>query len=504
MGTSISIADGRTTAKRRPTSSTAVRNFGAAQVSRFSGDWTTELLTSDDALERDLRKLVARSREQRRNNDLVKHFDHLCRTNIVGAKGISIRPRPLTQKGAIDEDAKKTILEAWQRWSEPEFCDIGARLSWVDQQNLAVSSMVQSGEFLARKIYGPEAGPDGFALQLLDPQSLDPSLLRHNRNGNSVRLGMEFDDAGRVVRYWIRTSSLRTGGLPTFSVAGGRYVGVPADEIVHVFVPEEINQKRGVPWVATSLVRLRMLEAYSEAALIAARAGANKVAFITRARQRGYTGPKDGEGFRTMNAEPGTIEELDEGASLLSWDPPYPSNEFDSFMRRQTQMVAAGLLVSYTTLANDHAESSFSSERSRKLSERDVWRALQSVVVKQLVRPVFLDWLRWKLGTRTLVGPRRVYGASEFDRLSTAVDFVGRTWTWATNPLQEVAAAKLEVDAGFRSRDDVISEQYNRDPVDVDDSIRESQERATAKELALSGPATVAIKVDEGGTDGNE
>ena len=492
---SLRIQGTRTIARRESPRSRGPhsRAYSSANVDRFNSTWTTSVLTSDEALERDLRKLVARSRDQRRNNDYVRHFDFLARANIVGKNGIVLRPRPVTSKGKIDDQAKAAILDAFNRWGQRENCTVDGRSSWVDVQNLAVSGCVQSGEFLIRKIVGRDAGPFGFALQILDPMSLSPTLKRDLPGGGFIRLSIEFDAIGRVVAYWIRSRG-KTSGLPSLSFDGGNFVGVRSSVIEHINLVEEIGQKRGVPWVGTSLARLRMLDAYQEAALVAARVGANKVAWITKQRSRGYLGPRDEEGLRTMNAEPGTIEEVPEGTNLLNWDPAYPHGEYDPFIKRTLQGIASGVLVSYSTLANDQEGSSYASERGRKLSERDIWEMLQIWLTNHLVRPIFLDWLPYALAKGQVRSGGRIYRPGDFERLSRA-GFQARTWTWATNPLQESAGAKLEVDAGFRSRDDVIVSVYGRDPEEVDEEIRESQARAESKKIALSDPSTVSIGV---------
>ena len=501
----LKVEDGLTIARRPSAPRELARNYAAAAPSRFVQEWSTEVLTSDDALEQKLRSLVARSREQRRNNDYVRHFDALARMNIVGQKGVTVRPRPMTKKKEIDEQAKAAVSEAWDRWARRENCDSSGRSSWVEMQNLAVSSAVQSGEFLARKIVGGEGGDFGFALQIFDPLALEPTYRRDLRGGGFIRLSIEFDSRGVIVAYHLR---VRPGtiisNLQTSSFGGSRFVRIPAAEILHLFLTEEVGQKRGIPWVSTSLLRLKMLDAYQEAALVAARAGATKVAFITKPRGRGYKGPKDSDGFRTMNAEAGTIEELDQGSELLNWDPSYPHGEYDSFTKRTLQGIASGLLISYTTLANDVEGATFSSERGRKLTERDVWGSLQTWLVDHFNRPVFEDWLAFALARGQVASGGRVYRPSDFDRL-VRVNYQPRTWSWAVNPLQEATAAKLEVDSGFRSRDDVILSQYGREPSEVDDEIAAFQNRAETKNLALSGPATIAISVseNEGTNDGS-
>jgi capsid protein len=55
---------------------------------------------------------------------------------------------------------------------------------------------------------------------------------------------------------------------------------MPADEIIHVFVPEFAEQVRGVPWMYAALLNLVHLGAFEEAAVIAARIGAANMGFI--------------------------------------------------------------------------------------------------------------------------------------------------------------------------------------------------------------------------------
>ena len=199
-----------------------------------------------------------------------------------------------------------------------------------------------------------------------------------------------------------------------------------------------------------------------------------------------------------MNAEPGTIEEVEEGAELLNWDPSYPHAEYEPFIRRSLQGIASGLLVSYGSLANDRADSSFSAERSAKLTERDTWQALQRWLTDWFVEHVFTDWLPWSLAAGQVKSGGRTYGPRDFERLSRG-HFAARPFPWATNPLQEVGAAALEVDKGFRSRDDVIVQAYGQEPGDVDEEIAASQKRAEEKGIQLSGPGTVSISVADNG-----
>ena len=113
-----------------------------------------------------------------------------------------------------------------------------------------------------RKIYGPEAGPFGFALLMLDPQRCDPQYdvqptdYASSASGNRILSGIEYDGYDRPVAYYFTTE---TGSQ-------GSYQRIPADEIIHGFLPEMVGQKRGLPWMATSLFRMKHLAGFEHAA----------------------------------------------------------------------------------------------------------------------------------------------------------------------------------------------------------------------------------------------
>jgi len=87
-------------------------------------------------------------------------------------------------------------------------------------------------------------------------------------------MGVEIDDWQRPVAYWFSSAE------GDYYYAGRRYTRIPAAEIIHAYLPFRAGAWRGVPWNATALVRLHMLDGYEDAALVNARAGANNVGFF--------------------------------------------------------------------------------------------------------------------------------------------------------------------------------------------------------------------------------
>lgn len=414
----------------------AARMFKAAQVSRLD-KWPTNPDTPDDFISRQQRVLVARSRHQWANNDYVKNFVRLVRQNVVGPQGIVLQAQvKKTRGGKLDADVNEALESAWAEWCKPENCDVAGRYSLWKIQRLVMNTTARDGEFIIRMVYGADAGPWGFALQLIDPQRLPPDydVQRYN-NGGFIRHGIEFNRYGRAVAYHF--GSTDESDSTYYQVAGRGYIRVPAEDIIHGFLEELVGQRRGLPWSSTSLFRLHHLAGFEDAAVQNARASASKMGFI---QYRDGFGPEcEDDQAVEIDAEPLSFHELPEGAEIAEWSPNYPTGEFAVFNKAMLRGAAAGWGVLYNNLAGDLEGVNFSSIRQGTLDERDHWLDLQQWLIETLIERVFEQWLR-----RALLGGRIVVRGKPLPatRLDACKDVTwqGRRWQWI-DPRADVEAA---------------------------------------------------------------
>ena len=96
------------------------------------------------------------------------------------------------------------------------------------------------------------------------------------------------------------------------------------------------------------LPRLKMLDGYEEAELVAARVGASAMGFITSPGGDGYMGDDLDNGTPIMSAEPGTFQQLPAGMDVKSFDPDHPTTAFSDFEKAILRGISSGLGVSYT------------------------------------------------------------------------------------------------------------------------------------------------------------
>lgn len=470
---------------------TSARMFAAAQSDRFGKEWGTEPLAADDVIERNQRVLVARSREQAANNDYGKSFLRMARQNIVGPKGITLRAESTDDRGKLDTLANEAIEWAWFNWGHRNSCDVTGKRSWREIQKSCVNSAVKDGEFMLRMIYGPDSGEWGFAIQVLDPQRC-PILLKEDRlpSGGFIRQGIEFNRYGRPLAYYFSTIDETEAN---YRYAGQSYIRVPADEIVHGFLEDMVGQKRGLPWMATALFRMRQLAAMEEASIINARTSANKRGFITWESGKGPEFDADADDLEVMS-EPGEWQVLPDGAQVEETSPQYPSGEFSQFMKQCLRGMSAGFGVLYNNLASDLEGVNFSSIRQGTLDEREYWKDLQEWLIESLHQPVFEKWLpRALLGQKILVRGRPL----KPERLSrySVVSWQGRRWEWI-DPRADVDAAVEAKNNMLKSPGAIIREQ-GQDPLEVwkqsardirtmiDQLVAEGVTPATAEELVL-------------------
>lgn len=448
------------TVRRRPGTRFSRNFFEAASTDRLTQSWSTTPVSADDVVRRNYTSLVARSRHEADNNDYAKKFVRLCVQNIVGPKGVLLQAQARDFDGNLDNQANDALEDAWDRWGAAKSCDVGGQLSWRAIQSLCITSAARDGEFFIKMVHGPDAGPWGFALQVIDPTRCPVHLDQDHRTGGSfIRQGIEFNMSGRPLAYYFMTTD---DGRPDYSFEGKNYRRIPASEIIHGFLPDIVGQKRGLPWMATSLWRLHMLKEFEHAALVNARTAAAKCGFFKHEFETGDTLDENEELY--MEAKAGVFQELPAGVSFQEWNPSYPSGEFHSFQKAMLRGAASGMGVAYNNLANDLEGVNYSSIRQGTLDEREHWKWLQEWLIETLHEPVFGAWLPKAL----LHGVAMENGGSlRPDRLEkySRVAWQPRRWQWI-DPAADIKAAIAAKNNMLSSPSQIIREQ-GRDPDSV-------------------------------------
>ena len=253
--------------------------------------------------------------------------------------------------------------------------------------------------------------------------------------------------------------------------------------------------------MVAAMSALKMLHAYREAEVIAARVGASKMGIITSPSGEDFVG----EGYENehqpiIDVEPGSFQHLGPGYDMKMFDPNHPNTGYAEFESAMLRGIASGLNVSYASLSNDLSSVNYSSIRQGALDERDGYRALHMFMIEHFLEPVFRSWLSSAMDFGGIPLP-----SAKYDKFSDNVSFRGRGWNWV-DPLKEINAAVVGEQNGVLSMQDVAA-NYGRDVEETFSQIARDKEMAQQFGLAMAfEPFGQKLPVDaivEGGDDGD-
>jgi hypothetical protein len=279
------------------------------------------------------------------NNPFAKRFFQMVVDNVAGPTPFRLEGDVRFNSGEPDETANDRIEACWKSWAKKGNCEVTGQWSWNAVQRLLVKSLAMDGEILLRKLRGPEYGRHGFQLQMIDVDRLWEYKNQALPGGGAIHAGIEVDAAARPVAYHVLKRKPAQWQWPGYTLEFER---IPAEDIIHVFVPDFAEQHRGMPWIYAALLNLVHLGAFEEAAVIAARIGAANMGFIespdggkTLADQAA-AGPKgDGtdalggdRGDPQISAQPGAFWNLPPGYKVgAGWNPKYPDAAIKPFVQ---------------------------------------------------------------------------------------------------------------------------------------------------------------------------
>jgi lambda family phage portal protein len=444
--------------------------YDGASVNRILLDWIAQAKSADDEIKGDLQMLRARARELGRNNSYAKRFFKLLVTNVIGPMGLQLQGRVRLPDGTFNKAVNTALQEAWTEWAEGPVT-VDGKLTLNQCEQLGLKTWACDGEMLVRFHRAHPVNRFGLAIQFIDADLLDHRFNRTARpDANEIRMGVEVRKDGTPVGYWFWD---KTTSAPV-AVNRKRYF-VPADEIVHLYKQDRVNQTRGVTWMHSVMVPAHMLDGYEQSEAVAARVAAAKMGFLVK-KGDGPNITDDTKKPMTMEASPGTIEALIPGWEFEGWEPNHPSGQFGNFVKQMLRKVASGLSVGYNVLANDAEGVTYSTMRAFALIERDDWRTIQQDWNSGWRRTLYYQWLRMALLTGALVLP------TSNPAHYMAVKHRPRGWPWV-DPEKEAKAAGLLLGLGLVSRRAILAERGE----DVEEVFRElAEEHELAAELGIS------------------
>lgn len=450
--------------------------YEASSTGARLGSWGGNDISPTGADATELARLRNRSRDMERNTPWAnKAFT----ADVANEIGTGIVPKPNTPNTEFNAQLK----ELWKDWAP--YADADGVLSVYGLQALAARSRRESGEVFIR--IRPRRNSDGLPcpvqFQLIEADYCPASLNQTQPNGNKIKSGIEFNGIGKKVAYWFfRTHPSDSGNLADM-------VRVPAEQIIHHFIPLRAGQIRGRPVGVQAFVRAYTYDKYDDAELVRKETRAHFTGTIQRPEfdDDDYQfDPISGEpigddvSVPNMNVEPGTFPALLPGEELnLFQGDSGGSNDMD-FARRQLLAIAAAYGVPYEIMTGDYS----------KINDR-VWRAIMNQYRRELEQTIELYTIQqvcrgmWNafVDNAVLGGVVNIpldYALQPF--AYKRAEHQPQAWPYI-HPLQDIQALKTAKDEGFDSRQNIMARR-GRDAEQVDTERKQDADRE--KELGLN------------------
>lgn len=334
-----------------------------------------------------------------RNNPYAKKIVRSIQSKVIG-RGMCPESLAVNDDGSTATEFRAKAKQLWESihsgFDSRGLPGRGGQ-TMPGLQRLSLRATILSGHVLARLVPIDKSQqlqrdiPIPFALQLIDA-----SRLANTNNpptgtlaqGHSIYRGIELDADGNRVAYWI--NSYTPGNIdPNYGTA----VRIPAEQMIHLFVEEDIDQLCGVPWFAAALLQVRdtgdlqynVLKASAMAACVvmgyrkptgAQRFGLNNSS-ETNVNTADGTDLTDQDGNAITKIQPGMFVNLGKDGALEGFSPNQPNTNAEAFIQHMLRGTAANFPgVKSSTVTGDYRNSSFSSERS---SDNDTWPEVEEV-----------------------------------------------------------------------------------------------------------------------------
>lgn len=509
---------------------------GASTTKRSMRGFEADSQSPQQDIDYNLKILRERARVLEMTSPLAAAAVNTTVTKTIGS-GIYVKPCIDYEYLGISKEEAEEWEHAAERefllWSESKHCDASCVHNFYEMQELAFRGMASNGDsFTLIKYKNPcSFMPYEMRLQVVEsdrvctPYGGSEQCETYNfnvvegkaKNGNRVISGIEIDDDGKKVAYYI-CNRYPDEYLRLYNKmrewkrveAYGKQTGNP--NVLHLYKATRASAYRGVPLLAVAIEPLKQLTRYSEAELMAAVVSSMFTVFVTTNGSgavnplSGMANPFAGVGG-IQGAQPeeqkrsnvdeismgnGAITMLENGEKIEIANPSRPNSNYDAFTLSIFKQVGASLQIPYEVLLKSYT-SSYSASRAALLEAAEVFKTYRTCFVDDFCQPIYEMWLA------EAVAKGRIKAKGFFSDPLIRKAWCGAKWNSSAtvpilDPTKEVEAAKMRVEEGFSTREaETVALNGSDYRTNVQQLVQENAKLIEARKL-LNGAGEQPVK----------
>lgn len=435
---------------------------GASQVI----DALRAFFVSEGSADRDLladrETLMLRARSLFQNNTFVKALISTMDLNVVGS-GIKARPIPDYELLGIDrnnlENWSRIVQKEFDLWADNANCDAEGRNDFYQLQDLGLKIQYVTGECFALPIYDRH-NPHGVIVKTLDSDRCRTPL--GVPETDRYCMGIETNKNNKALVYHFTKEV--PFGINNFSdvfedVPIGAVDPLGARNVVHSFVADRADQRRGVSPLAPMIVQMKQLERYQDSELMAAVVASMFTVFVLNkdedqadlltnvdpSQQVASPAEKD-----VVEMAPGGICSMNGVQDVKFANASRPNSNYSPFVDYIQRGAAASWGVSAEQVMH-YFNSSYNAVRAALQESRKSYEKIKYNFIAHYCQPIYEKWLTACITRGIIKAP------GFFDDPLTRMKWISCRWDsdagFMLDPTKETQAVIMQLDNQLIDRD---------------------------------------------------
>lgn len=435
-------------------------HMAASLRSRELAGWDPVSGSADADWLFDLGVARARSRDLSRNHGIASGAHQTLADNIVGT-GLRVVPTPdyraLGKDKVWADEWSKNTVSRWRAYAETTECDASGQSNFYGLTSQVLRGGLLNGESLALPLWIDGRGRYRTKFQIVESDRLSTPF--GQLDGPHMRGGIEIDDYGRPLAYWLRKSHPGDIYL-SFVLNVMDWERIPAEtgwgrkRVIHVHDKERTGQSRGKPILTPVLTQFKMLDHYQRTEIQAAVVNAMIAAFIetpldsqglielfggdvTSQKYQAYLNLRNE--YRTP-LKGGAVVPLAPGEKLSSFTPGRPATAYSMFVESLMRHIGAGIGLPYELLLKDFSKTNYSSARAAILEAWRFFLGRRSWLATLWCTPAYELWLEEAINAGEIEAPGFYDNRFAYTRCRWMGP--GRGWV---DPMKEAQAMQIRM-----------------------------------------------------------
>lgn len=517
--------------------------FGSLQNGAASLDnpslmgWAFEGGSPDDDIVNNLPIVRQRCRDLALNTPVIAGLLNTLVNSVIG-QGLILEPTPDAEYlGMTPEEAaqwKKQVTRVWDHFAESKECSVSGDENFYDLTRLVLRSAFESGDiFVALPLNGRAGSMLDLRIQPIEADCVsNPSAITYPNMTGDTYGGVETDEYGKVIAYWVATRHPLAKRRPSYTNGQrpfpSEWVRVPAfgDEtgrrnILHVARRQRPGQRRGIPLLAPVVEATKVLDRYIKAELQAALIQSLFTVAIKTANPKESAGAYDEMANQLMNDDFTSPRErfyaehggLKLGAGEVSFLAPgddiepigvtRPESGFGPFVDAQLKMIGVAVGIPFELLTLTF-QSSYSASRAAMNMATVGFKVQRDWISQDFCQPVYEAFLTEAVIAGYIQAPgffdplkRRAYCAAKWNGPGAL----------QIDPTKEIEAAIKRISVGVSTLQQETSEINGGDWM-VNAATRHAEQKVFDAApwdptMTKLGVPAIGVASEGGGADGN-